>query len=165
MATTKKQESVQNLTDKLSKAKAWVLADYTGITHKQLEDLRKILKKIDGEITVVKNRLFKKALTDQKKEFDETHLQGATAALFAYKDEVSPIKELVNFGKVKYGFLGNNPLNAQEITRFASLPTREQLLAQLVGQLQAPIYGLHNALSWNLKKLVWTLNNIKDGKK
>lgn len=167
----RKTDLVKDISEKLGKAKALVLTDYTGVTHKQLEELRKNLKKVEAELTIVKNRLFKIALKENHKTIDDTFLNGSTAALFAYQDEVAPLKELVKFfktsnltDKLKTGLLGEQVLTTDEINRFATLPTREILLSQLVRQLQAPIYGLHNALSWNLKKLVWTLNNIKNSK-
>jgi len=67
-------------------------------------------------------------------------------------------------GTVRAGLLGATQLNATEIERLSTLPAREQLLAQLVGQLQGPLYGLHNALSWNIRKLVWTLGAVKSKK-
>ena len=170
MATQRKIDAVKDLTDKLGKTKAVVLADYTGITHKQLEELRKTLKKTDSEITIIKNRLFKKALDQNKMSFEESNLSGSTAALFAYKDEVAPLKELVKFlktvnlGKIKAGLLGKNALTVDDIQRFATLPSREILLANLVGSLQSPIYGLHNGLKWNLNKLAWALTSVKNNK-
>ena len=170
MATQKKIDQVKELTTKLEKAKALVITDYTGLTHKQLEELRRALKKTQAELTISKNTLLKRALTDVKKSISDTHLQGATATLFAYADEVAPLKALIKFfkdathGTVRAGLLGATQLNATEIERLSTLPAREQLLAQLVGQLQGPLYGLHNALSWNIRKLVWTLEAVKSKK-
>ena len=170
MATQKKIDQVKELTTKLEKAKDLVLTDYTGLTHKQLEELRRALKKTQAELTIPKNTLLKRALTEVKKSISDTHLQGATATLFAYADEVAPLKALIKFfkdathGTVRAGLLGTNELNAAEIERLSTLPSREQLLSQLVGQLEAPLYGLHNALSWNIRKLVWTLDGIKNTK-
>lgn len=167
---SKKIDIVKELTDKLSRAKALVIADYQGLTHKQLEELRKLLKKTEAEFKISKNNLLKKALEEVHKPLSASHLQGATATLFAYADEVSPIKTLVTFfknaahGSVRAGVLGANELTASDIEKLSVLPSREILLAQLVGQLRSPIYGLHNALSWNLKKLVWTIEAVKTKK-
>lgn len=169
MATQKKIDTVKELTEKVGRAKALVLADYRGLKHKQLEELRKLLKKTEGEFVVTKNRLLLRVLADKAKGL-ESALSDATATLFAYADEVAPLKELlkffkaVGFGKTKGGLLGDTALSETEVTRLASLPGRQQLLGQLVGQLNAPIQGLHYALSWNINKLVWALNNIKDQK-
>lgn len=170
MATQKKIDLVKEISDKLAKAKALVFADYTGLTHKQLEDLRKLIKKTEAELTVTKNTLFKRALTQTKKTPDEKQLQGATATLFAYADEAAPLKVLVKFfkdaakGVIKGGLLGNQTLTTGEVERLAKLPSREILLSQLAAELQYPVYGLHRSLSWNLNKLVWVLDAVKNKK-
>lgn len=179
MATQKKINSVTKLTDQLSRAKSVVVADYRGLKHKQLEDLRKVLKKVEADFTIAKNRLFKRALkslsTFQGKpsgaadQLDQS-LSQTTAVLFSYGDEVAPIKELLKFfkttgfGTAKAGLLGTYVLSEGEVTRLAALPTREALLGQLVRQLNAPIQGLHYALSWNINRLVWAIAKIKDQK-
>lgn len=166
-AKQKKIDTVSSLTDKLSRAHAIVLADYRGLKHKQLEELRKGLKKLEAEFVVTKNTLLKRALT---RDDLTSYLKEATGTLFAYADEVSPLKELLKFfktagaGKPKAGLLGNTVLSDADITKLASLPNRQTLLAQLVGQLNAPIQGLHYALSWNLNRLVWAINAIKNTK-
>ena len=170
MATQKKVDSVKDLTDKVTRAKAIMVADYQGIPHKELEKVRKALKKVDGELTVTKNTLLKKALTENKKVLNDDLLHNATATLFAYADEVAPLKELMTFfkaqtkGKVRGGLLGTTEVTEKDAEKLSKLPTRDVLVAQLVGQLKAPLYGLHNALSWNMKKLVWTLEAVKSKK-
>lgn len=166
MATQKKIDIVTELTGKVAKAKSIVLADYRGLKHKQLEELRKALKKTDADFSVTKNRLFAKALGDKAKSI-EGLLKESTAALFAYADEVAPLTVLLKFfktagfGRTKGGLLGDKLLTEDEVTKLATLPSRTVLLAQLVGQLSAPIRGLQYALSWNINKLLWGLNGIK----
>lgn len=166
MATQKKTDTITALSDKVAKAKSIVLADYRGLKHKQLEELRKTLKKSDAEFTVTKNTLFKRAL-GEKAALMETQLNNATAALFAYADEIAPLKELLKFfkgagaGTTKGGLLGNSVLAEGDVVRLAALPTRTTLVASLAGQLNAPIQNLHHALSWNIHTLVWALNAVK----
>jgi large subunit ribosomal protein L10 len=169
MATDKKIETVKELTDKVSKAKSMIFADYSGIKHKQLEELRRKLESVQGEFVVTKNKLFERSLGEKAKDTKE-FLKNATATLFSYADEVAPLKELmkffkaVNLGKVKGGLLGTSVLNESEVNKLATLPSKDLLLGKLVGQLNAPIQGLHYALSWNMNKLVWALNGIKEKK-
>lgn len=169
MATQKKIDTVTTLTEKISRAKSIVLADYRGLKHKQLEELRKALKKTDAQFSVTKNRLFAKALGNKAKSI-EGYLKESTAALFAYADEVAPLKELLKFfktvgaGKTKGGLLGTHVLSDEEVRKLSSLAPRPVLLGKLVAQLNAPIQGLHYALTWNIHRLVWGLNGIK-GKK
>ena len=169
MATQKKIEKVNELTEKVGRAKSIVFAEYKGIKHKQLEDLRKRLKQADSEIVVSKNRLLLRSLGDAGEHVKET-LQYDTAAVFSYKDEISGVKELakffkeVNLGKTKGGLLEGKALSEKDVNYLATLPSREVLLTKLVGQMIAPIYGLHHSLSWNINKLVWGLNAIKEKK-
>lgn len=166
MATQKKIDTVNTLTDKIGKAKVMVLTDYRGLKHKQLEELRRVLKKTNGEFVVAKNRLILRAL-GKKAENIKDNLQESTAVLFAYADEVAPLRELLKFfkaagvGKAKAGLMGESVMTEKEVAKLATLPSREALLGQLVGRLNAPIQGLHYALSWNMNTLVWALNALK----
>lgn len=163
----KKIETVQKLSDKVARAKALILADYRGLKHKQFEQVRKVLKELEAELVVAKNRLLLRALADRGKDLAQL-LQEPTATLFAYADEAAPLKELLKYfktagaGKPKGGLLGDQLLTEAEVIRLATLPTREVLLGQLVGQLMAPVSGLHWTLSWNINKLVWALNAVRE---
>lgn len=167
--TPKKTQTVADLIDKVGKAKSMVVAEYAGLKHKQLEELRKTLKKVNGEIVITKNRLLARALGDRAEKVDSL-LKEQTATLFAYADEIAPLKELLKFfknagmGKAKGGLLGDTVLSETDVAKLAALPTRDVLLGKLVGQLNAPIQGLHYALQWNLNKLVWALNSVKEKK-
>jgi large subunit ribosomal protein L10 len=160
--TQKKIDTVTELTEKVARAKSIVLTDYRGLKHKQLEELRRTVKKLDAQFVVTKNTLLSRAGLSKN--------EGATAALFAFSDEVAPLKELMKFfkaagaGITKGGLLGDTVLSETDVTRLAGLPTRPQLLGQLAGQLTAPFQGLHYALNWNIHKLVWALDAVK-GKK
>ena len=169
MATQRKIDAVKELTDKASRATSIVLADYRGLKHKQLEELRRALKKTDADFAVTKNRLFAKALGDKAKSI-EGQLKQSTAALFAYADEVAPLTILLKFfktagfGKAKGGLLGDKVLTEADVATLSALPARPILLGKLAAQLNAPIQGLHYALNWNLNKLVWALNAVKQTK-
>lgn len=167
----RKADAVTKLTNKLGKAKAFFLTDYRGLTHQQLETLKKSLKKVEGEFLVAKNTLLKIALKDNSAKQDfEKELKNPTATLFAYGDEIAAIKELANFikttqlPKIKIGLFGGKLATEADFTKLASLPTRDVLLATLAIRLKGPIYGLHYALNWNLQRLVVALNNIKSKK-
>src|SRR3989344_1157007 len=98
MATQRKIDTVTALSEKLTRAKSVILADYRGLKHKQLEELRKTLKKVEAEFTIAKNRLFKRALGDKAESLADS-LSQTTAILFSYGDEVAPIRELLKFFK------------------------------------------------------------------
>lgn len=165
----KKINTVAALSDKIAKAKSIVFVDYTGIKHKQLEMLRKTLKKVEAEFIVTKNKLLERAFGTTASDM-KSYFVGHTAALFNFQDEVAGLKELVKFfkivtaGKTKGGILGKTILTDEEVTRLARIPARQQLLGQLAGQLIAPIQGLHRALQWNMNTLVWVLQEVKNTK-
>jgi len=166
MATQKKIDVVAEMTDKIARSKSIIFADYIGLKHKQLEELRKNMRKVDAEFMVTKNKLMERALGDNAAQLKDV-LKQATATIFSYKDEVSGLKELLKFfksanvGKTKAGLLGMTILSEKDVSKLASIPGREVLLGSLAGQLKSPIANLHHALSWNMNKLVWALNSVK----
>jgi large subunit ribosomal protein L10 len=173
----KKAEIVAELQEKLAKSKSLFLTDYRGLTHQQLESLKKTLKKVQAEFVVAKNTLMKIAfnkqqITDNKEQIIliEKNLKNPTATFFAYGDEIAAIKELAKFiktrelPKIKIGLFAGKLATDSDFIKLASLPTREILLATLAMRLQSPLYGLHYALNWNLKRLVVVLNNVKNNK-
>lgn len=169
----RKTDSITKLTDKVGRAKAMFLTDYRGLTHQQLETLKRALKKVEGEFVVAKNTLLrigmKQLNNDTMKQLDE-HLKNPTATFFSYGDEIAAIKALANFikttqlPKIKIGLFGGKIATENDFKKLSSLPTREILLATLVNRLQSPIYRLHHALNWNLQRLVVVLNNVKSKK-
>lgn len=169
MATTKKIETVKEMTEHIQNAKSILFADYVGLKHKQLEELRRKLKTVGAQFLVTKNKLLERAFGDMAK-LVKPHLTNATGALFNYNDEVSGIKELLKFfktagaGSIKAGLLGTTVLSKTDVDRLSKIPGKQQLLGNLAGQLMAPIQGLHSALSWNINKLVWALDSIKEKK-
>lgn len=150
MPKVKNIESVATLKTKFEKAKGLVLTDYQGLTHKQLEQLHLALKKVGAEYVVVKNSLLKIASGNSASS------SGPTAALFAYDDELSPLKELFKFiktyslPKVKLAILSGKQYDSVETARIASLPSKEGLVAQLMFTLNA-----------NTQKLAYLLTQIK----
>lgn len=167
----KKIEVVANLSEKLGKAKAIIFTNYQGITHKQLEALKKAIKPLDAEFVVAKNSLVLRALDQNKIKLEgDNPLEGPTGTLLIYADVILPLKQLAKTIKelgipsVKLGIMENKFLTGEQVLKISALPTREVLLAQLVSGLKSPIFGLHRALSWNLQKLVLTLKSIEKSK-
>ena len=167
----KKIDIVTSLSDKFTKAKAVVFTNYQGLTHKQIEGLKKAIKPLEGEFVVAKNSLVTRSLDENKIKLEKDHvLEGPTGTLFIYNDIVAPLKALaklikeLNLPSVKFGIMDNAFITTEQVLKLSSLPTREVLLAQLVGGLKSPIFGLHRALNWNLQKLVLTLNAVAQAK-
>jgi len=169
----KKQEKifeVENLTAKVKEAKSVVVADYRGIKVSQMNQLRDKVREIGGELQVVKNNLFYRALDQNNYEIEKTKLDGPSLALFANGDEVSPLKALATFGKTlsllpfKIGFIAGKVYFAEELNKIATIPAKIDLQAKLVGLLALQPTRLAYSLNFNLQKLVIALNQVKNKK-
>lgn len=164
----KKEKIVAELIEKVNKAKGFVFTSYQGLTHKQLEGLKKAVKTLDADFVATKNRLILKAMEGKVKVDQE--LKNATATLFLYGDPVMPLKELAKMIKelslptIKFGILDGTTMTDEQLIKLSKLPSRQALLAQLVFVLKSPISGLHRALNWNLQKFVMTLKAIEKTK-
>ena len=168
----KKIDIVASLNEKLAKSKAIVFTNYQGLTHKQLEKLKKAIKPLKAEFVVAKNSLVLRALDQNKiKLAGENDLQGQTGTLFIYEDIMSPLRELAKLIKelgipsIKFAIMYGDRISGEQVLKLSTLSSREALLAQLVGSLKSPILGLHRALSWNLNKLMLTLKYIEQDKR
>lgn len=164
----KKEQIVAKLSEKIEKAKGIVFTNYQGLTHKQLEGLKKSLKSLNAELVVAKNTLLRLSLKNAK--YDDSDLKSPTAALLLYEDVVLPLKQLAKSIKdlglptIKFGIVDNQALTGDQLLKLASLPPRDMLIAQVLNGLKSPIFGLHRALNWNLQKLVMTLKAIENSK-
>lgn len=167
----KKELSLADMKEKISKSKSMVVADYRGLSMAQLQELRAQLGE-SGEFTVTKNTLLAKALNDAGvADATPDTFAGPSAVLFAYDDEVGPLKVLTKFSltanslpAIKGGILENNILSAERVTALSKLPGKDQLRAQVVGGLVAPLTGLVGVLNGNMRNLVYALNQIKEKK-
>lgn len=170
MPTKQKIATVDHLTQQMQEAKAVVFTDYRGLTVNQIQQLRKELSKHDATLEVTKNSLMSIAAKKAEREVEAEVLHGPTATLFAFGDEVSPLKALVEFAKeqelptVKAGFLGSSRLSAQQVNALAALPSRDVLIAKTVGSIKSPLNGLVNVLQGNTRGLVYALAAIRDQK-
>jgi large subunit ribosomal protein L10 len=163
-----KIEKVTDLKDKLFRSKTVVLTDYRGLTVAQLDDLRKKVEAVGAEFEITKNTLLARSL--EGKDVPAEALTGPTATLFSYQDEVSPLKALVDFIKInnlptiKVGFLGQALITSAQVADLAKLPSRDLLVAKLVGMLKGNQYGLVSVLSGNMRKLVYALDAVAKSK-
>ncbi|MEK9175865.1 MAG: 50S ribosomal protein L10 [Patescibacteria group bacterium] len=169
----KKEQIVAELVEKIDNSNGLVFADFQGLTHKQLESLKKELKKLDSTIVIAKNSLIKLSLGQSKNYADFKDNEGLnlpTATLFIGGDMIEPLKKLqklikeLNLPKIKFGILEGQLLDESGVLKIASLPTRDTLLAQFVGTLNSPIQGLVVTLNGNIQKLALVLDQIKNQK-
>ena len=164
---TQKQKILDDLRDKIAKQKAIVLVGITGLKVKDISQLRKKLKAIEGNIKVFKKTLAEIVFKENKMEFDKRGYKEEVALVFGFKDEISPVKTVYQFSrgndklKILGGFLENKFKAKEEMIILAQLPAREELLAKLVGSLNASVSGLVNVLKGNIKGLTYILSSIK----
>lgn len=165
MALTKdkKNEVVAGIADLLSSSKMTVVTKYEGTTVKAMQALRREVRANGTVAKVVKNRLVIKALQqdDKYKDVDTGALQGMLLYSFNNEDEVAPAQAIANFAKTNptLEFVGaitadGKFLNADEVKALATLPGKEQLIAQVVATLTSPLNDSVNALSGNLHALL-----------
>ena len=169
----KKEQIVAKLSEKAAKAKGLVFTNYQGLTHKQLENLRKKVQAMDADFVATKNTLLKLSLSGNQtfsSQLSTFNFKNATATLFLYGDPVGPLKEIAkaikefNLPTIKFGILDGQALTSDQLLKISALPSRETLLTQLVFGLKSPITGLHRSLLWNIQKFVLTLNAVKNTK-
>jgi len=164
-----KKELVSEIKSKLSKSKSIAFVNYSGTTVAENTELRNKFRKSGAEFKVYKNRLVLRALNELGITGAETYLQGANAIAFGFEDEIAPAKILVEAGKNKkfkivFGILGNKLASAEDINTLAKLPSKEILVAKLLGLLSAPATSLVSVLSAPVRGLAVALNAIGEKK-
>ena len=161
-----KEETVKTLAEKIKKAKTLVFADYHGLTALQISDLRRKIKAAGGELVVTKNTLLSRALSINHLPFTINQLVGPTASIFAYEDEVAPVKaayehtKSLGSPKFKFGFFGRDFIDMTSVELLAKIPSRPELNAQVVGTLSSPIYNFVYVLWANIRNLVSVFDQL-----
>ena len=159
----KKNTLVAELSDALSTAKMTVFAQYQGINVADIQELRRAAREAGVTITIVKNRLVRVALKsiDTYKDTDSSGLTGQLLYAISNVDEVAPAQVLNTFAKTHPelvfagAFSGDGTLlSADEVKALAGLPSKNQLIAEVVAQLLSPVHDITNALSGNLHALL-----------
>ena len=166
-----KEEILNQLTDRLNKMKSAVFVDYSGLNVKSVEQLRKSLREEDVSYQVAKKTLIKLALEKAGlKEIEIMPLVGQIAVATSEQDEVMPARLLKKLQKdnealaILGGILENKFVAAAKVLELASLPTRDELIARVIGSIRAPLSGLVNVLQGGMRNFVNVLSAIKDQK-
>lgn len=165
MALTKQEKNdvVAEVSELLSTSKMTVVAKYQGTTVKAMQSLRRTARDNGTRVKVVKNRLVIQAIkaTDTIKDADTSALEGMLVYAFNAEDEVAPAQILASFAKTNptIEFVGaisaeGNFLSADEVKSLATLPSKNELIAQVIATLLSPVNDITNALSGNLHALL-----------
>ncbi|MEX0896199.1 MAG: 50S ribosomal protein L10 [Patescibacteria group bacterium] len=159
------QAVLEELKEKAARSKSIALVDYAGTTVNDQVELRNAVSAAGGEVRVAKNTIIKLALNQEA--LNES-LEGMTALVFSYEDEVGALKPLVTFHKdkeklvIKQGLLEEKVLSTAEVIKLSELPGKEELIATLISRLQGPSYGMVNVLKAGQRNLVQVLKAITE---
>ncbi len=159
----KKNTLVADLTDLLSTAKTTVYARYQGLTVAELQELRAAAREAGVKIKVVKNRLVRVAMNEIAvyKDTDTTGLTGQLLYAVSADDEVTPAKVLANFAKTHealelvggFNDLGNS-LSADDVKALAAMPSKNEMIAQVINTLLSPVNDIISATAGSLSGIV-----------
>jgi large subunit ribosomal protein L10 len=165
-----KIEAVKEITADLRATDVYFFVDYRGLTFAEATELRARLAKADASLKVVKNTLAKIAAADAGVEGLTELLAGPTAIAYCHGDPVRVAKVIQDFIKekkkaaIRGGKLERSLLGAEDVEKLSTLPSREQLIAQLVGTLAAPLRGLATVLNGPIRGLVVVLVQVQESK-
>lgn len=160
---------VNEMKEKLQSAQGAVLVGFTGLSVADVTKLRRKFREGNVEYKVIKNTLTRIAANEVGYEGLSEFLEGPTALAYSIEDAVAPAKILKEFIKetktealtVKVGICDGQVIDAAGVEALANLPSREELLAKLVGSMQAPISGLVNVLQGNIRNMVYVLDAVR----
>ena len=169
LTRSQKEELAEELTQKIADSKAVVICDYKGLKVDELKSVREALRENGGEMLITKKTLIQIALEQAKIDLDVRKMEGQIAIVHG-GDEISSPKALYEFSKdndnlkILAGALEKKAISDIEVINLAKLPSKDELLARVVGSIKAPMNGFVQVLSGNLKKFVYALNAIKESK-
>ena len=165
-----KTSVVEGVKEKMQAAQSMVLIDYRGLTVAEVTDLRNRCRKEGVEYAVIKNTMIRKAAEELGIEGLESMLLGPTAVAFGITDAVAPANILVNFSKdvkkteIKCGVMEGKVLDVKGVEALAELPPKEDLIAKMMGSLNAPITNFVGVLSATLRSLVYAIDAVRKSK-
>ncbi|RJP19165.1 MAG: 50S ribosomal protein L10 [Candidatus Abyssobacteria bacterium SURF_5] len=169
MARPEKEKLVDELKQRLTDSEVSILTEYTGLNVQAMTDLRNQLRKAAVDYRVFKNTLARIAAQQTGLEEVLQFIQGATGYAFS-NDPVATAKVLADFSKanpnmkIKCAVLKGKVVAGERVQAIASLPPREVLLAQVLGQMKAPMTGLVNVLSGPIRNLIYAIEDLRKKK-
>jgi large subunit ribosomal protein L10 len=171
VAREKKETIVTTLVKELAEAKSVVLADFTGIDVEEITALRSEFREAGVTFTVVKNTLLRRIFSESDVSGDEAVyalMQGPTALAYA-GDEVLPVRIMKKFAgnhdgrpAIKGGFVSGTSYSREQMLDLASLPGREELLAKILGSLNAPLQGFVSVSGGIIRRLVYAVASLAE---
>ena len=170
MPRPEKVKKVEDLAETFNEATSVVLNDFTGLNVAKISQLRKICRENNVEYIVVKNRLAKRSIKGTTGEGLEEHFEGPTALAISRESENISAKILSDFAKeheapvMKAGVVAGNIIDATQVLALSKLPSKDELLSQLLGGLKSPGNSLVSVLEGTLRNLLYAMNAIIEKK-
>ncbi len=161
-----KQEKIEAMKEKFEKAKVAVVTEYIGMSVEEITKLRRSIQKENGDYMVTKNTLAKVASKGTQFEIMADSLKGPVAIAFGFQDEVAPAKAVTKFiketkkGEIIGSVLDGKFLDAKETQVLASLPSKEELYAKMLGSINSPATGIVGAINAVMSSLVRAMDQV-----
>jgi large subunit ribosomal protein L10 len=165
-----KVAEVAEIKQKLERASGVVVVEYMGMNVLEVTELRNQLRRSSVEYRVLKNTLVNRAADELAIEGLEPFLKGPTALAFGYEDPTQPAKVLTEYMKkvnklqIKCGLVDRKLVKAKEVEALAKIPPKEQLVAKMLGSMNAPIANFVGVLNGPARALVCALRAVQDQK-
>lgn len=165
-----KTQTVDEIKEKIQSSKSIVLVNYRGLNVAEVTELRNKYRENNVDYKVYKNTMMRRAFEELGYDSISEFLKGPSAVAFSMGDEVSAAKVTSDFAKdhenleIKSGVVDGKVLTSKEVEDLAKLPSKEVLIAQVLGGLNAPIQGLVNVLNGNIRGLAIVLKAIAEQK-
>lgn len=165
-----KEQLVAELTAQVKEADALFLTNYKGLTFPQITEVRSAVKSQGSDFKVVKNTLLKIALNNNEIDSMDSYLVEPTSCAIVTGDVAAVAKEMKKYAKqfdkfeIKAGYLDGNVLSANDVNVLADLPSRDELLAQMLRTMNGPVTNLATLLANIPRGLVNVLSALKDKK-
>ncbi len=161
-----KQDKIEAIKEKVNKATVAVVTEYRGFSVEEITNLRRQLQKENSEYMVTKNTLAKLAVKGTEFEVLTDALKGPIAIAFGFEDQAAPAKVLAKFikekkkGEIIAAALDGQLLNAEEANALATLPSKEELYAKMLGCINSPATGIAGAVNAVMSSLVRAVDAV-----
>ena len=165
-----KQDKVSLIKEKIDKAQVAIVTEYKGYSVEEITNLRRALQKEGGDYMVTKNTLAKLAIKDTPYEVLAETFKGPIAIAFGFEDQVAPAKALSKFikdtkkGEIIAAALDGKLLSADEAKALATIPSKEEIYAKMLGCINSPASGIANSVNAVMSSLVRAVAAVRDQK-
>lgn len=165
MPTPRKAAMLEELKDRMERSSIAISAEYRGLTVAQLTELRRALRPANVEVKVIKNTVASMAAAQAGHPEMAKIFQGPTAVAFGLGDPIAPVKLLTEYMRARRvqlnivgGYLQGTVLDRAGVESLATMPSKEQLIADVIGKLQSPLYGLAGLINAPITQFARLLN-------